>query len=301
MRNFLVSLLLLSGLLFAQSAPPSSYESVDPFIGTAQDGNTFPAASLPFGMIQWGPDTTSDGWYRYPDKTIRGFSLTHISGAGCSVYADVPILPWTGELQEPGSSGKYVLSFSHDREQAHPGFYAVQSENGINTELTVSSRAGIARFVFPADKARTILFKAGSSATIDDPKRKADTSEVEIRGNDSLVGTVHSGGFCGSDSNYVLYFAAKFAEPFAAFGTWQAQMKPDARTANGHKSGAYVTFASSPKPLLSESWDFLRKHRQRVAQSGFRDTCMGFRCHPIGSSAQMDRPAQPRASGRRHT
>ena len=250
MRNFLVSLLLLSGLLFAQSAPPSSYESVDPFIGTAQDGNTFPAASLPFGMIQWGPDTTSDGWYRYPDKTIRGFSLTHISGAGCSVYADVPILPWTGELQEPGSSGKYVLSFSHDREQAHPGFYAVQSENGINTELTVSSRAGIARFVFPADKSRTILFKAGSSATIDDPKRKADTSEVEIRGNDSLVGTVHSGGFCGSDSNYVLYFAAKFAEPFAAFGTWQAQMKPDARTANGHKSGAYVTFASSPKPLL---------------------------------------------------
>ncbi len=250
MRNFLVSLLFLSGLLFAQSAPPSSFESVDPFIGTDQDGNTFPAATLPFGMIQWGPDTTSDGWYRYPDKTIRGFSLTHISGAGCSVYADVPILPWIGELQKSGSSSNYAMSFSHDREQAHPGFYAVQFENGINTELTVSSRAGIARFVFPADKARTILFKTGSSATIDDPKRKADISEVEVRGNNALVGTVHSGGFCGSDSNYVLYFAAEFAEPFAAFGTWQAQIRPGMRTVNGHKAGAYVTFASSSKPLL---------------------------------------------------
>src|SRR2546429_6758565 len=43
----------------------SSYDSVDPLIGTTGDGNTFPGASLPFGMIQWSPDTGRDGWYFY--------------------------------------------------------------------------------------------------------------------------------------------------------------------------------------------------------------------------------------------
>jgi putative alpha-1,2-mannosidase len=116
-------------LVFAQGSAPSAYDSVDPFIGTAADGNTFPGATLPLGMMQWGPDTAKDGWYHYPDKTIRGFSLTHISGAGCSIYADVPILPWTAEVKDPGSSPSYALSFSHDHEQAHPGYYSVEFDN----------------------------------------------------------------------------------------------------------------------------------------------------------------------------
>ena len=250
MRIRLICVFLLMAFLTLEVAAQTAYESVDPFIGTAADGNTFPAATVPFGMMQWGPDTAADGWYRYADKTIRGFSLTHISGAGCSVYADVPVLPWVGELQEAGSSKNYALPFAHTREQAHPGFYAVKFDNGISTELTVASRSGMGRIVFPPDKTRTLLFKAGSSATIEEPKRQADFSEVEIRGNDTMVGAVHSGGFCGSDSNYVLYFAAKFAEPFTSFGTWQDQMNPGARTARGHKAGAYVMFANGSKPLL---------------------------------------------------
>ncbi|HXN46223.1 MAG TPA: hypothetical protein VN893_06250, partial [Bryobacteraceae bacterium] len=92
MRAILCSMLLCASL--GAAAP---YDSVNPFIGTAADGNTFPAATLPFGMMQWGPDTRPDGWYHYDDKSIRGFSLTHISGAGCPIYADVPILPGNGE------------------------------------------------------------------------------------------------------------------------------------------------------------------------------------------------------------
>lgn len=251
MRTLLTCFLLFSAFALAQnSAPASPYNAVNPFVGTAADGNTFPAATLPFGMMQWGPDTAADGWYHYRDRTIRGFSLTHISGAGCSIYADVPILPWTGEVKEPGLSAAYALPFSHDREQAHPGYYAVEFDNKAKTELTTTRRAGIGRFIFPAEASRTILFKAGNSATIEDTKRQSDTSSVEIRGNDTVVGTVNSGGFCGSNSNYVLYFAATFAEPFNGFGTWESAVKPGARTASGHKAGAYVTFASSSKPLL---------------------------------------------------
>ena len=90
----------------AQNSPAvhlSSYDTVDPFIGTAGGGNTFPGATMPFGMIQWSPDTDHDGWYFYTEKQITGFSLTHISGAGCPLYGDFAMLPTTAELtSSPG-------------------------------------------------------------------------------------------------------------------------------------------------------------------------------------------------------
>ena len=251
-RNIFVCFLLLPCFAFGQKAVPDSpYTLVNPFVGTAADGNTFPAATLPFGMMQWGPDTRSDGWYHYGDKTMRGFSLTHISGAGCPMYADVPILPWLGEVTtNPSSSDIYTLAFSHSREEAHPGYYAVESENGIKTELTVSQRAGIARIAYPAGATRTLLILAGSSATVDNPKRKSDSATVEIRGTDTIAGTVHSGGFCESDTNYTVYFVLKFDQPITVTGSWDDQLHPGAKRANGHKSGAWVTFNKSEKPLM---------------------------------------------------
>lgn len=256
----LITCCLLAGLpLIIRADPgqgeslPRPYEAVNLFIGTDAGGNTFPGATMPWGMIQWGPDTRADGWYHYADETIRGFSLTHISGAGCPVYADVPILPWTGEVKTPAASGDYALAFSHAREEAHPGYYAVTFNNGVKVELTVTERAGIGRFAFPVEAARTLLIKAGSSATIGDEKRKADTSEVEIRGTDTVVGTVHSGGFCGSDSNYTLYFALKFDHPFSAMGTWAGTVDPGSRSANGHGVGAYVSFPRDAALIVAKA------------------------------------------------
>jgi Glycosyl hydrolase family 92 N-terminal domain/Phage integrase family len=95
----LVPITFLGVLCASQlSRAQTAYDAVDPFIGTTGDGNTFPGASLPFGMIQWSPDSGSDGWYFYDKASITGFSLTHLSGAGCPLYGDFPILPWTGEL-----------------------------------------------------------------------------------------------------------------------------------------------------------------------------------------------------------
>ncbi len=255
MRSIAVAFLLFSVSVLAQSAPPTpAYDSVNPFIGTSGEGNTFPGATLPLGMIQWSPDTRPDGWYHDQDKTIRGFSLTHISGAGCTVYGDVPILPWTSELNATASSpNDLTASFSHEHEQAHPGYYSVTLDNGVKTELTVTARAGIGRFVFPADAQRLLLFKAGVSATINNPRRESDSSSIEISGNDTVTGTVHSGGFCQSDSNYVLYFVAKFAKPFSAYGSWSGSASsttPDAHSVSGHKAGAYITFPRGTDPIV---------------------------------------------------
>jgi len=249
MRYLLASLLLMSVSMVGQSSSSlAAYEAVNPFIGTAADGNTFPGASLPFGMMQWGPDTRADGWYHYQDKTIRGFSLTHISGAGCPIYADVPILPWPGPVESAVSLSDYTLSFLHDHEKAQPGYYSVEFESGVKVELTASLRAAIGRFSYPTATTPTVLFNAAGSATIGDEKRKADTSTIEVRGKDTVVGTVHSGGFCGSDSNYVLYFVAKFDSPFSYFGTWSDN--PAASLNSGHKAGAFVSFSPASKPVV---------------------------------------------------
>ena len=90
----------------AASASPASL--VDPFMGTGVGGSsvgsidTFPGADVPFGMLQWSPDTSPDrasgGGYTYKDTAISGFSLTHMSGPGCPIYGDIPILPTVGAI-----------------------------------------------------------------------------------------------------------------------------------------------------------------------------------------------------------
>jgi len=260
MRTVLIFVLLTTTFTGAQiGASPSAYDSVDSFIGTAADGNTFPGATLPFGMMQWSPDTRPDGWYHYGDKSIRGFSLTHISGAGCPVYADVPILPWP--IYDGGSGpvasntfDDTALFFSHEHETAHPGYYSVESntvsDTGIKAELTVTEHAGIGRFYFPASAGRIMLFKAAASANLNEKHRGTDTGTVEIRGQDTIVGSVHSGGFCNSPTNYVLYFAAKFEKPFTTSGTWTDKITAGMTSAAGHHAGAYVLFPSGAEPVV---------------------------------------------------
>lgn len=65
---------------------------MDPLIGSANGGNTYPGATLPYGMIAWSPtSTTGDqtgtgaaNGYQYDTTRIRGFSLTHVNGAAAT-------------------------------------------------------------------------------------------------------------------------------------------------------------------------------------------------------------------------
>src|SRR4051794_22034302 len=86
----------------AAAGPQDLAQWVNPFVGTRPGGedhgtgggagNTFPGAVSPFGMVQWSPDTVKaqHGGYFYDDTALKGFSLTHLSGAGCSTYEDIP-------------------------------------------------------------------------------------------------------------------------------------------------------------------------------------------------------------------
>jgi predicted alpha-1,2-mannosidase len=262
-RWFIVHRLsILLSFVFATFVPAafsqsnlSAYDAVDTFIGTGADGNTFPGATLPFGMIQWSPDTRPDGWYHYGDKTLRGFSLTHISGAGCPMYGDVPILPWPQYAVYEQSTASRPLNdvkvnFSHESEEAHPGYYSVEEVGGAKTELTVTQRAGIARFSLSGLDKLLVLFKVAGSATMGAKNREKDFGSYEIRGHDTIVGSVHSGGFCGSPTHYVLYFDAKFQKPFEDFGKWNDKATSGISADSGHNAVAFVAFPGGDEPIV---------------------------------------------------
>src|ERR1700741_4085778 len=105
-------------------------QSVNPFIGTVLgSGNTFPGATVPFGMISWSPQSVDFGWspagYNYNNNKINGFGLVHLSGVGCSAANELPFIPCTGNLDRSPVTVKdaYSSVFSHTNEIATPGYY----------------------------------------------------------------------------------------------------------------------------------------------------------------------------------
>jgi len=57
-------------------------------------------------------------------------------------------------------------AFSHDSEQAEPGYYAVQlDDSGVQVELTAGARAAIHRYTFDAAGPAHIYFDLGQLTT----------------------------------------------------------------------------------------------------------------------------------------
>src|SRR3982750_3369618 len=130
-------------ILFLLSLPISAQRDltryVNPLIGTAGHGHTFPGAIVPFGMVQLSPDTRLTGWdgcsgYHYSDHIIYGFSHTHLSGTGISDYGDVLFMPTVDEVSLTDRG--YASAFSHSNEYARAGYYSVKLDNGVLAELT---------------------------------------------------------------------------------------------------------------------------------------------------------------------
>jgi predicted alpha-1,2-mannosidase len=195
---------------------------VNPFIGTSNAADDFPGADVPFGMVQWSPDTPSrpsGGGYEYKDSSITGFSLTHIAGPGCGASGDIPILPTVGSVNTSATD-----SFSHSNESASPGAYTVALDNGVKTELTTTTRSGMARFTFPTTSQANLVFKmAGSQSS-------ASNTQFNVVSSTEVSGQVTSGKFCGAGNSYTVYFDMVFDHPFATNGTSAVKNTPATAT-----------------------------------------------------------------------
>ncbi|MFD7920909.1 GH92 family glycosyl hydrolase [Streptomyces sp. NPDC059740] len=215
---------------------------VNPFVGTRPGGadygtgggagNTFPGADAPFGMVQWSPDTdkSQPGGYAWDDDKIKGFSLTHLSGAGCNGDQDLPFMPYAGDVTTSPAAdpGHYLDGFSHDDESASPGSYSVKLASGTKVELAATQRSGAGRFTYPAGKTATMLLNVSGSIG------GASDAQARVTGDRTVTGYVASGHFCGGDNTYKVYFSATFDRPFASVGTWHDdEVDPGAKTVRG--------------------------------------------------------------------
>jgi predicted alpha-1,2-mannosidase len=239
-------------------------------------GSTYPGATAPFGMVQLSPDTIPGagnfgGLYTYSDKKLRGFSLTHISGGGCSALGDVPILPTTKPIDraitKPRSfdlDPQYEQSFTHKGEVARPGDYQVSLGDGTRVELSATTRVALMRLRYPAGSRGSVLVNPSGSAMgnfADDVR--VDTATREISG------TVTGGQFCAGRNRYRLHFVARFDRPIAANGTFvRTQLNPGATEASDVSDGPQVGLTTLQYKRILNGPDELPGNPTTGAQAG---------------------------------
>ncbi|MEU9138725.1 GH92 family glycosyl hydrolase [Streptomyces sp. NPDC048404] len=237
----LVTASALFALPTAQAAEPRDGQLTDlvnPFIGTQNEGNTYPGAAVPFGMVQFSPDTGHNTGYDHSHNHIRGFSLVHLSGVGCGLGGDLPVLPTTGDVTRTDDA-QYAAEFGHDTEEAHPGFYRADLKSGIAAELTATARTGVQRYTFPATDKANVLLNAGQSL------HRTVATKVEILDNRTVRTAITGSGFCQGTKPYTVYTITRFDRPFTTSGTWNGDTVTEGSeetSGTTGRTGAFVRF-----------------------------------------------------------
>nr|WP_233530520.1 GH92 family glycosyl hydrolase [Gelidibacter salicanalis] len=191
---------------------------VNPFIGTDGPGNTYPGATVPFGMVQLSPDIGIPGWdriagYFYQDSIISGFSHMHLSGTGAGDLYDILVMPTNSRFSErmEANSFKPFSSFSHDKEAASPGYYTVDLlDYGIKAELTATERTGIHKYTFPKDDSTQIHIDLGYALNWDSPTE----THINVVNETTIEGYRKSTGWAKDQR---VYFVIKISKPFKSY------------------------------------------------------------------------------------
>jgi len=231
LKTYFLNFLLLISVNFSVSAQQLS-KVVDPQIGSQGNGlgcgYNFVGATYPFGMIQFTPSFFS------PHK---GFVINQLSGAGCPHMGNFPVLPISGLLKSSPSNMDSFKKYELINE-AHAGFISLQMPDHTTARLTVNKRSGVANFKFDkSTKVGTVIIGSGSSST------DINAAMVTITSDSSCEGFAEGGDFCGSSTNYKLYFVAEFDRPSTSSGTWEKNVLSEGvNEASGKKSGAYFSF-----------------------------------------------------------
>ena len=226
---------ILAAGVFNTQAQEDLAKYVDPMIGTAKMGHTYPGATVPFGSVQLSPDTDTIPYavngrynpdvykycagYQYEDSTIVGFSHTHFSGTGHSDLGDFLVMPTVGKLQlNPGTETNpdsgYRSRFSHDEETAEAGYYAVNLKDyGIKAEMTATTRVGVHQYTFPkSDQAHIILDLKSGIYNYDE---KNVWTIVRVENDSTITGYRQTSGWARTRK---VYFAMTFSKAFKSYG-----------------------------------------------------------------------------------
>ncbi|TDG36178.1 glycoside hydrolase family 92 protein [Pedobacter changchengzhani] len=172
-----VGLILLTSNLYAQSEDYTKY--VNPFIGTAENGHTFPGASVPFGFVQVSPETSIMGWnhcsgYNYNDKQLIGFAQNHLNGTGIGDLGDILLLPFSGEKAE------YKTTFDKKTEKASAGIYSVDLADGVKVKLTATAHTAFHKYKFTKNEVAHLLIDLQSGIVGNETALQDHVATAEI-------------------------------------------------------------------------------------------------------------------------
>lgn len=237
---------------------------VNPFIGTANSGhvpfadpdavtnftsaNTTPAAVMPWGMAAAAPRNTmslqpwnntfgkvASGYY-YGEPYWYVFSQNAISGTGCHELGHILMMPLEGGLSTDIEERKT----SYSQEKASPGYYKVYLDDyELELEATATTRSTLYRFISrESTDSLYITFDLFHNA------KAADTSFIEIVGNNAVQGWVENGGFCSSPNKQRVHFYATFSQPFKSSGIWKDSKILLKSSASGKNIGAFARFST---------------------------------------------------------
>ncbi|WP_395633024.1 GH92 family glycosyl hydrolase [Flavobacterium sp.] len=181
---------------------------VNPFIGTDGTGHTFPGPSLPFGMVQPGPDNHTSGWnhtsgYQYKDTLLLGFSQTRFSGTGIGEMGNILLLPFNEKQL------KFKNSYHKESEKATVGYYSLVKKDGIKVELTCSERVAFHQYTYPEREAKLLLdFQHGIQFLNDSLVLE---SEITIESNKAISGYCKTKGWVTKKYFFTINFETEFS------------------------------------------------------------------------------------------
>lgn len=215
---FILLLIFLSNCSSNHSDENELVNYVNPFIGTGGPGNTYPGATVPFGMVQLSPDVGIPGWdrisgYFYQDSIVSGFSHMHLTGTGAGDLYDILVMPTNSRFVNRIKSNNFMpfSTFSHEKEKASPGYYSVDLlDFGIKAELTATARTGIHKYTFPKDNASQIHVDLGYALNWDAPTK----TYLKVINKTTIEGYRQSTGWAKDQR---VYFVMKFSKPFESY------------------------------------------------------------------------------------
>lgn len=216
--TIILSLFAAAGTFSACSTNNTTAEAIDytsyvnPFIGAADNGHTFPGACRPFGMIQTSPVTGAVGWqycseYVYRDSIIWGFTQTHLNGTGCMDLGDILVMPVTGKLNRQWDG--YRSSFSKSTESARPGYYTVKLEEpNVTAELTSTIHTALHRYTYHTADSASLLIDLQHGPAWNQNQYHSHVRECEVKWeNDStLSGRVLNSVWVNQEYYFVMQF-----------------------------------------------------------------------------------------------
>lgn len=269
-----VLLILVQQLAIAQD----NLKYVNPFIGTEATGHTFPGATVPFGMVQLGPQTGNFDWaycsgYRYEDRSVNGFAHTQLNGTGATDLGDILIFPF-----QRLKNNQYKSDFDKSTEKASPGFYEVTLANdGVKAELTAAPHTGVHRYTF-ADAGTANLFVDLQHGIVDraaDLEKRVLESTVTIESKTVISGYIRSKRWVDKKIFFVLETSKPFISSNFIDGDRKRQMVLAFDVKKGESIGMKVSLSTvsvegarkNAAEILNKSFDQVRKDAENTWNS----------------------------------